>query len=165
MLFGKAPRYYNSIDTLPVFNWFKVIETGDLKNLVMNPHEVSPKRLKDQELASIWHKIYSEFIDTFGVDDTYKEILLLRCEVDYYKNLMVLEEDRSMLNFIRRAEKQLEALLKDNHETKYDMTSVYVEKYMGFKIDKRSLSVKEYYGYLKAMEEEAKRAKTTPTNG
>lgn len=162
MLFGKAPKYYESIDTLPVFNWFKVIETGDLKNLVKNPHEVSPRRVRENELAILWHKIYSQFIDTFGIDDTYREILELRIEIDYYKNQMILDEDRSIINFVRRAERQLQSLLEESQKAKFDLTAVYVEKYMQFRIDQRTTNVKEYYGYLKAMEEEAKRAKPTP---
>lgn len=55
-------RYYKSIDFLPIFNFFKVIETDDLRFLLkIEDYEILPDDADIKELSKAWESISNEY--------------------------------------------------------------------------------------------------------
>lgn len=144
-------QVYNSIDDLPIFIWIKIHEKRDLLLLKKNSDHV-PLGV----LASAWERIYGEFIDVFGVSDKFREILFMKRDIALLKINMALSGSRHYLTFIEIKQMQFEELLKKEVNHNYMDSLVHVEKYVGFKLNIRECSVREYYTYLKEMEKEYK---------
>ena len=57
---------------MPIYNWIKILETGDLKWLfVRNKGRVSSRSQEH------WMKLQQEYLDEFGLDEQYKQRLRL----------------------------------------------------------------------------------------
>jgi len=140
----KSGQYYNSIDTLPCFNFDKVISTGDYTHLYI---EGAEQTLQPDELENLWLTIYDEFIKEFGISEQYKAWLeqmglYVQCLDAAYNG-----GDRTQLTFAEINKRRADELIKKNDNN----ISIYavVSKFMGFPCKAKELSVKEFYGYLK----------------
>lgn len=148
-------KVYRSIDDLPIYNWFKIQETNDMRYLLKVTTNEADKFTF--ELAEIWEKIYSEFIDTFGINDTFRQMLMLRKEICVLRMKVAMKDENAYLvTFAEIKEKELKQMIEKLNEKEMSSAKVYVEKYLGFKIDQRVTTVREYYEYIKAIEKEAK---------
>lgn len=153
-LFNNKIECYNSIDELPIYNWFKVNETNDYGWLLKKK-----LRLNDKQrllLSEAWDKILSEFIDTFGIPEKMKDVLELKREIFVLKCQMTLGGDLLIKNFINIAEFKLKQILKEDKAQSTGSAKVYVEKYLGFKLNERETTVKEFYEYIEALKQQAK---------
>jgi len=55
-------NYYKSIDYLPIFNFFKIIETDDKRFLIkIEDYEILPEHVNANELNKIWENIQAEY--------------------------------------------------------------------------------------------------------
>lgn len=161
-LFKIKLEYYKSIDELPIKNWFKIQRTNDLSHLLKTFQAVNESQRNELELA--FDCIWKEYIDTFGVSESMRQVLELRRDIMVDKCDMFIKNDRSKLTFIRIKEAELQKIISQQQVEKYDTTRAYIEKYMGFRIDDERTTTKEYYSYLKLMELE-RSVKNTPTDG
>jgi hypothetical protein len=146
-------RYYKSIEDFPIWNWWKVHETKDLKYLLKEN-----KRLTKHS-ADIFDKIYSEFIRTFGISDNYKEYMDKIIEIDIAENEMILGGDSSMETFIDIMKEELKDLNASSSNGTYIDTAIAVEKNMGFKLNAKELSVFEYYSYIESLKKSTNNGK------
>ena len=141
-------KLYDSIQTMPINIWFKIHETSDLKHLIIDGEP------KDNELNEAWDKAYSEYIKEFGVSDNFKDYLEVKRLLIYQQIDYTL--DPSPINDTRLKMAQIE------HDTYFDkvegqkisVTFAQIDKYLGVQTDKNKMTVMEYYGYLKARNEE-----------
>jgi len=135
-------RVWGSIEEMPIYNWVKILETGDLKWLYINKGRVSEKS------NDHWLTLQQEYIDEFGLDENYKQQLRL---MEKLKNLnldFVLTRDRSLLNSIKMAEIDLDAD-SDKQAISFYQILDHVEKYKGYAIDPKKTSVMKWYYSLK----------------
>lgn len=140
-------KYYDSIDDLPINNWIKINETNDLKWLLINnKKEINKKEINI--LRNIWDKIFEQFIDYFGIPDKMLKVLELKREIFSLNCDLISYSDRSIQTFIDIAQYQLNELQKENSKINFNEIKVYVEKYMGFQINEKKMSVKDYYTYI-----------------
>lgn len=153
----KAPNYkfFESIEDLPIWNWFKVYEKQDYSYLLKD----GPRKLIAQEkehLERVFGKITDEFIDEFGPSEKLTKILTLQSELAVLNFEMVFNLDNSRKTFIKIAQYNLDALLKEDIE-KVSNTRLraQVEKYMGRALPERDVCVKDYYTYVEMLREEA----------
>ena len=144
---GKTPslvKMWENIEDMPIYNWIKILETGDLKWLFKDKGRVS------QKAADHWLVLQQQYIDEFGLDEGYKQQLRL---MEKLKNLnldFVLTRKRSLLNIIKITEIDLE--LSGNKEVvSFYQILDHVEKYKGFQIDPKKTSVMKWYYSLKNM--------------
>ena len=57
-------RLWQSIEDMPIYNWIKILETGDLKWLfVKNKGRVSSRSQEH------WMELQQEYLDEFGLDE------------------------------------------------------------------------------------------------
>ena len=150
---------YKSIDTLPQWNWIKIHETGNLGFIKVKS---SYRGIKDEatpELEKEWEKIYDEYIDEFGLTESYTEMMDERKKIAILKNQYVTTEKRVLLNHIRIAEKRLEESLEEkekNGGVDFRESIVLIEKQQGIKIDAKKITVADYNSYIKIINKNGK---------
>lgn len=140
---------YLSIDRLPVYNWFKVFETQDLKHLIISGSA------SDEYLQNLWEKLFNEYISIFGLDDSFKNYFkhtkkMLELEVKY-----ALTKKGSIL-FKLENEKLKYASLNPVKENSDNFMSIIasVENSINRSINEREISVLKFYTYIKQLENE-----------
>lgn len=162
-LFTKKLDCYQSIDELPIYNWFLIHKTNDLTWLLKKKSNINLKQVKTLEV--LWEKIYFEFLDTFGIPDTMRHILEIKRDIMVLKIRMLAENDRSLETFIEIKELELNQLNENNQKDTTGKVKGYVEKFMGFRLNEKEITVKDFYGYIEIIKESAKpKGKETPTN-
>lgn len=160
-------KCYESIDDMPVYNWFKAHEDGEVKWFFLPGVKDFSKRAREQAYAA-WGKLKDQFIDKFGISDTQKIILMLKRDLALLKIKKHLSGDDSIENFIRAKEQSIEAIRKNQGPgDDFVITKGYVEKFMGMRIDAKLTTVSEFYGYIEMMKRQPKPAppKGGRTNG
>ena len=137
--------YYNSIETLPIWNWHKISETGNLIYL----HRLEDyDGKKDYSLINLWNKLQNEYLDEFGITRDFEAVLTLKKRWINVKSNFLLTGDRFLLNEID----EIEIDIKDTIDTKIavdkDDTVIMLEQKLSRELDPMKISVKKYYKYI-----------------
>ena len=140
---------YDSIDECPIWNWIQIQKTGNLGFLVIEGS------FKAEELEQIYLDMNDQVFDKFGINNkfrTYISLLKEKCrllselieEFDPFKDLdlYVIQQD---IDALYSGEKQ-----------EFDEVVIIIEKFMGFQLDPKKISVQKYYSYLKTIEKHGK---------
>lgn len=146
--------FYKSIEDMPIYNWFKVNSTGDLRFCLVKHKSKYDKNLAQKSFDTL----YSEYIDFFGLGETYTKVLELKARIMDLKLEMKINNDTFIENFINMAEIDLKELQLQTNKTNTNEVKVYLEKYLGFRLNEKEVSVKEYYTYLNVMANDRKAA-------
>lgn len=153
-LFPSKVQYYKGIDDMPIRNWFKINETNDLKWVSKDQSINVSKHVN--KLFEAWNKIFDEFIDMFGLPEKMKEILELKREIFVLEAQKNIENNGTLQLFIDIETDKLKELLNTEKEKSTGQARVYVEKFLGFKLNEKETSVKDFYQYIQAMNEQVK---------
>ena len=143
----KYTRLYQSIETLPIWNYHKVQTTGDLKHLVIRG------RPKHNVLLKLWERLQEEFTEKVGLSDVGNAI------IQKSKKLMIAELDRIIaevegghnLSKAKVTIKQLTRELSERPESSIqslDEQAAILESWFKIGIDIHTVSVLRFYKYL-----------------
>ena len=146
--------FYTTIEDMPIYNWFKVNSTGDLR-FVLTKHRTKYDTIKAKQA---FDSMYSEYIDVFGIGETYERVLDLKCRIMELKLDKEITGDMFIQNFINMAQMDLNDLNNQTNKTNTNEVKVHLEKYLGFRLNEKEISVKEYYTYLNVMANDRKAA-------
>jgi hypothetical protein len=93
-----------------------------------------------------WTLLVDEHIKRFGLQESYKDFIQLKLDLANAQMDYVANQTRSTLNIVRRIEKKIQNILVNNGENLdvYDVL-IYLSKFLGYKIDKYTLTVSEYF--------------------
>ena len=149
----KKPNHYTSIDNLPQYNWRMIGEKNDLTFMLVDRGKMANKA----ELKEAFEKIKDEYIDTFGINDNHLKVLELQQNIAILQIEMAVTGERVLKNWIRIAEIELQSILKNSEKTKHSGTNTILSKYMGFHVNERTITVREYHEMVKTMSNEFKR--------
>lgn len=144
-------KYYNTIDTLPVFNYGKISELEDLRYLIIQSDYFELPKITEKETAelfNVWENINDEIINYVGISEDYKSILRIKKAIALMKVDMITTGDKSLETLIEL--KQLE--LKNYYPQKkneLDESIIYIESALKIPIDVMKCSVKKYFSYIK----------------
>jgi len=138
-------KIWTSIEDMPIWNWNKIIETGDLQYLYKEKNEGLTERLFE-----VWNDLQDQHMQEFGVDD------MLRIRLKTMKKIIKLNDkyiqtgDRSVLNLISVEEQRLE-----ESKTKFDIRFYkvldVVSNHKGFDVDPKTFTVIKWYHALNNM--------------
>jgi hypothetical protein len=156
-------NYYTGIDDLPAWNWFRINETDDITYLLHRRRAVS--KLERKHLEEIFGKIYEDYINTFGISEMLKQIMILKRDIAVLRLDMAINDDGSRQTFIDIKESELKQILLDAEGENNIQIKAYVEKFMGFHIDERAVSVKDYYSYIELLKREVDNSHKHQSNG
>lgn len=146
-------NHYTSIDDMPILNWRKINETNDLKWMFPNGKGVVTTENK-LALSLAFEKIKNEFIDTFGVGADFKRIMQIKIEIARWKIRMALEQDSSHINFIEVLEIELNKILSEAAgKNGFSQLKAHLDRFMGFRILEKRVSIKDFYNYVELMKE------------
>lgn len=152
-------RTFRSIDTLPIFNWWKIHQTGNFSYLLLDSNAPAPRGPRRQALSNLWDRIYDEYIERFGFAEAFMRILNKRKEITNLRNEKMQTDDMSVQTFIDVGTEELERLIAeatgktDFYESKADM-----ERILGFVLNPRVVTVAEFNSYISSI-------KKTPLHG
>lgn len=136
-----------SIEDMPIWNWNKIVEEGSLKFLFKK----YDKQVISQEVQDVWMDLQQQHVDEFGIDEALN-IRMKNMRKVIALNLKFFEtRDRSLLNLIAIEELRIEGATS-NIKHRFTKVLNHVSKHMGFRINAKDFSVKEWYHALKDME-------------
>lgn len=144
-------RYYNTIDTLPIFNYGKISELEDLRYLIIQPDYFELPEITEKETAELfkaWEHINDEIINYVGISEDYKSILRIKKAIALMKVELITTGDKSLETLIEL--KQIE--LKNSYPQKkneLDESIIYIESVLKIPVDVMTCSVKKYFSYIK----------------
>jgi len=145
--------YYESIDELPIYNWRKINETNDLKYLLKQKCGLTKKKFLILQQA--WEKLYDNFLDTFGINDDFKKVMELKRDILVLKINMQMDKDPFIINFIEMKEVELNAIIKSGESgISFNEIKAHVAKFMGFAINEKETSTRDYYTYVELFKKE-----------
>ena len=139
-------KFFDSLSTLPIFNFYKVKFSGSLLYLLKeeNIEVVNVTKEEFDTLRKLWIKLEAEFIDRFAMNDKFMNRILIEKTI----LLLKLEELTSNNPLIKNR-------IKAEESFDIDKTVGYVEKYMGFQIDTFKTPIAKLYSYINQMQENA----------
>ena len=136
---------FNSIEDLPIWNWWKIAETGNLGYLYKDEKEYNSN---DNSLVELWSKIQDEYLDEFGITDDFKEMLTLKKRWINQKANFLITGERFLLNEIEEIEIDLKEIEQGGVTVKKDETVIMLEEKLGRELEPKNMSVKKYYNYI-----------------
>jgi hypothetical protein len=139
-------KYFQKYELIPVWNFFKIIETQDLRYLlILDDYNELPKIDVD---IQIWLNIYYEHLDNFGEPE---EVVDARNKnnqywIKYWK--FVETKNRKLITELEIAKKRL---IKDKKIEKFDFERqvAILETHFKINFDLNKMSAKRYFTYLK----------------
>lgn len=138
---------YRSIEECPIWNWMKIQETGDLTYL---------GKASLEELEEIYLSMQDEIFEKFGINDKFKTYLMYMKQKASILHQMIIEPSPFLDLDLHVVEEDLKMLMDNKEKQDLDDVLVIVEKFMGFQLDPKKVSVKKYYSYLKSIEKHGK---------
>ena len=142
-------KYWQSIDDLPIYFYYKLIETSNLDLLIYQPpaHKMD-ENYKKEKLYAAWQNIELEFFDMMAQDKDYVNGLKkqLRKRI---KRLDSLLKPEAFYKTLWEVEKRKE----EETEVSFDYygSIAALNKYLKFAIDDKKLIVRMYFTYHQIM--------------
>ncbi len=133
-------KFYNSIDTMPTFNYLKVVDEDDIKFM-------AKKRGLFGNYEKAFEAIQRQLVDRFGLSESFIEIIELQKEIIALKCEVAITGDKFNNTFIRIHEDELKKKLEQK-SLKSNELKILIEKWIGFKLNLHELSVSEWFSYL-----------------
>lgn len=146
-------KFYESIEDMPIYNWFKV-NNGDMRFMLIK----QTAKYDGKKAREYFDKIYSEYIDVFGISESYLKVIELKKQISVLNIEMAITGDRILKNFIKMAQIELNQINSKTNKTNTNEVKVHLEKYLGFRLNEKETSVKEYYTYLNVMANDSRKA-------
>lgn len=147
-------KFYKSIDELTIDRWFKIDEKNDLSHLLIGKErKLKPHEIKILEV--VWDNMLCEFVDEFGISEKMKNINTCRKKIILFeiKQATTGENQQTFINVER---KKLENLTKEEVKQSNSKSIADIAKYMGFRLNTKEVTVKEYFSYVNKLNEESK---------
>ena len=142
-------KFYKDIDEMPIYNFEMINKTGNLQYLAKRDY----KKVKvDKSLEVIWENIYNEYLQEFGINENFVMYLKYKLEAIKYYNNAYNKGLRHEINFAKLAEKNAEELINDGSDISVGDIASVMAKNMGFRINIKEISVREFYNNIKLMQ-------------
>lgn len=138
-------RYFSSIEDMLMFNWRRCLEHSEL---IYCRKDLEDGTVNEDEKS--YELIYDSYIKEFGIGKDYEILLELKREKALLECDFVLTDDRFLLNRIRQIEFELEDLAEDKKGMDMDTVIIHLEKWRGFEINERTITVRKFYKLLDA---------------
>lgn len=155
-------KTYDNLNDLPIWHFYQVLEHTDTRYLlILDDYNKLPNinAKKQAELAFLWAEFDTEYLTYFGIDDKFKDRLLLEktillLSIDYALNKSAISKSRLM-----QKKQMLERISGNKKSIKLTEILVNIEKFLGFQLDPKTLSVIKFYSYIQMMEKQQEHGK------
>jgi len=157
-MFYKKIEIYKNIDEMPIWNFKKILESGDLSYMLSTGVLKQKVRKKTAKaLDEAWISVYNQYLQTFGLNKLYIQILEQEEKIAFLKIQMWTRGKKGLSAIIKAEEKRLADMIIPNKGNKqsFEQDLVVIQKHNGFLIEAKQTSVRMFYTYVKTMEKEA----------
>jgi len=144
-IFSTTEKTYQSIEFMPIWNWYEILKTGDLKHLF-----ISGKGRVNEKIGVLWDQLQDEYIYLFGLDEKFTKRIKLLKKKAILNYEYILTKDRFINTKLAILEADLEQLNSGEAIGFYSLKD-HLEKYKGFRIDPKEFTVIEWHTALKNM--------------
>ena len=134
--------YFNSIEDFPIWNWWKIAETGDLKYVFKDG-----KGKVTDRTVEVWFKLQNEYLDEYGITDGFRRLIKLKKKWIEKRTKYLVDDDRFALMESEMTEVDMDDIIKEK-DVKTDETLIMLEQKLGRELDPKKISVKKYYDYI-----------------
>jgi hypothetical protein len=143
-------KAWDSLDTLPILNWWRCIETTDPRWMLRVMEAVDAKARAI--LNRIWIQRYDEYLGIYGIPDGMRHVIEKQREIAMLTIAMAITGDRSHMTLIKIARIELANMLSITRETPdfFDVKAS-LETALKMRIDPRTTSVREFMSYVKTL--------------
>ena len=145
-------KIYTTIDELPLFNYQKIMETGDYKHLLKKETPVTQKIY--HLLSDAWQNINKQIIEYIGISKELQMTMRLEREIVQLKISMVQTGDRSIENLIELKQIELNNL-RPKQKASIDDSLVTIETILKISINIFECTVRKYYSYMNYLQKKA----------
>jgi predicted Mrr-cat superfamily restriction endonuclease len=139
-------EYFNNIDELPIWNWWKVAETSNLiylqKNVDYTKEDYTIKAF------NLWNDLQNQYLNEFGITEEFRQILALKKRWIAKKSDYIITGNRFNLTEIDIIEAEISETMNDKIKVDKEDTIIVLEQKLSFPLDEKKLSVKKYYNYI-----------------
>lgn len=154
----KLPEHYTGIDDLPILKYDNIKKGEGIENLLVKKQKLSG--LQKKQLKKVFRAIENEFLKVFGFPRRFALIMEKKKRIADLKLKKIIKKDKSIQNYINRHERELRAMLGNSQEgTSMDIYQgkIIIERSNpGLHLPLNVVSVREFYSYLKDIENKAK---------
>lgn len=154
---------YDSIETLPIWNWNKINSTSNLDFLLISKfrkksllHKIwdfiwfNTQNIYIKDLESIWLKIQNEYIERYDVSEQYKKLIEIKSNIALHKIDFYLYNKKVARTYWQIEELRLKDAISDE-EISFEKSFILVQKYAGFQINQKILTTQEYFDWIKTI--------------
>ena len=136
---------------MPLYNWFKIYETGSLHWLLKDTAIVG--YYLESTIQGIHDTLTNSYIKRFGLSESVKDIMRKERERALLQIKMIITGDRSLQPIINLCDRELELLKSlSNENNNFYESKVNLERIIGYQIDVKKTTVTEYYSLIKSVE-------------
>jgi hypothetical protein len=128
--------YYNDIDTMPIWNYNKILETGDLNYML------SEGKL-DIKANDAWMNIRQQVVDRYGLDTSLRLHYENMKRITELKAEFLITKERFLLNEITILERDMEQDMKQEG-VRFSEIYMNISKFLGYRFDPKTHSIVEY---------------------
>lgn len=126
---------------MPLLNW-EECEKGNVQ--FVNKHRKSTKHDVNR-----WANLYNQYLDRFGLGHNFEEIIRLKRKLIRLRCAYIENGNKKLLNQIIVDEKKLLSLEGGAIDgLTIDETLIHLSKWLGYRIDKKVISIVEYKSLL-----------------
>jgi len=146
-------NYYTHIEDLPLRNWRKITEKGDLTYTRLDPNEGTRK--EDFNHAEI---IQDSFLGEFGFSAEQQRIFELQADIALLECDLVITDDNFLKNKIKRLRRELEEL-QGRNGSDFDEVIHYIEVWRRIEVNEATMTTKKFFKLLETYKKEVEKSK------
>ncbi len=141
--------YYKDIEDLPLKNWRKITEKGDLTYTRKDISKGTAKEdIEHDEL------IQDSYIAEFGLSTEFERIMELRTDIALLECDLVIEDDNFLKNRIKRLKRELEELESRKEGADMDEAIHYIEVWRKIEVNEERMSTKKFFKLVRTYQKE-----------
>lgn len=150
-----SDKCYTSVEDIPIYNWWKLHETGDYSYVLKEKHVV--EEIVNPILREKWDQIYDTYISRFGFAPELMAIHNQEKKIAKLKAQRMATGNRKLNTDIKVEEHILQEMRKMPQQKAdfYEIKAV-VEQARGIALDAKVVTAAEFFTYLALL-------KKTPT--
>lgn len=135
---------YSDIYSLPISVFLRVSKTQRLELLSLSG------RHNEKDLRRAWRNVLNQYISEFGISSDYRAYLELKAQSINLWHDVFLKGQKHKEILAKIKDEQAREIISATNKPKGELVA-FVSKKMGFRIDPQTVSVYEFYSYLKSI--------------
>jgi hypothetical protein len=153
--------FYNSIDNLPIWNFYKVKETGDLSYMFIDEalHGKAMTQKVAKELFEAWKAIDDRFLFEYGLTEQYVNRMIIEKKILQLELDVLINNDSITRSRLKAEKAKIEGVKEQEGKANLVEVIVNVEKFMNFSIEEKKVCVSKFFGYIELMKRSVKKLK------